>query len=205
MGPPPEKELSDYVGSGRPVAGNISTFAIHQAPGTSLFELSVSCSVDRYARLEAQKIELAINGQGRARQHLGLHLVVQVLAQQLRHRYRRLMPVEIGQGLEIAHGGFGIVIHPSTKIGNSVKIYPGVTLGRSDIYQSHEHSSFQGILIDDNVILSPGCKILAKTGVLKVGRGTVIGANAVLLESTADSEIWAGIPAKKIGERENYS
>lgn len=58
MGPPPEKELSDYVGSGRPVAGNISTFVIHQVPGTSLFELSVACSVDRSARLEAQKLEL---------------------------------------------------------------------------------------------------------------------------------------------------
>lgn len=111
--------------------------------------------------------------------------------------------VEIGEGLEIAHGGFGIVIHPYTKIGNWVKIYPGVTLGRADIYRSFEQSNFQGILIEDNVILSPGCKILGKSGVLKVGRGTIIGANAVLLQSTGDGEIWAGIPATKIGEKEN--
>ena len=37
---------------------------------------------------------------------------------------------------------------------------------------------------------------------LVVGEGTVIGANAVLTQSTGDWEIWAGIPAKKIGLRE---
>jgi serine O-acetyltransferase len=109
--------------------------------------------------------------------------------------------VEIGERLEIAHGGFGIVIHPNTKIGMGVKIYPGVTLGRADIYQPITASDFEGILIEDDVILSPGCKILGKEGYLSVGKGTVIGANAVLLTSTGDWEIWAGVPAKKIGER----
>jgi len=109
--------------------------------------------------------------------------------------------VEIGDGLEIAHGGFGIVIHPSVKIGDRVKIYPGVTLGRADIYQSMAVSDFKGILIEDDVILSPGCKVLGKSGYLRLGQGSVVGANAVLLRATGDWEIWAGIPAKKIGER----
>ena len=109
--------------------------------------------------------------------------------------------VEIGDGLEIAHGGFGIVIHPNSRIGNRVKIYPGVTLGRADIYRPAMESEFQGIQIEDDVILSPGCKVLSKSGLLRVGRGTVIGANAVVLDSTGDEEIWAGVPAKKIGSR----
>ena len=111
-------------------------------------------------------------------------------------------PVTIGPHLEIAHGGFGIVIHSKAQIGARVKIYPGVTLGRTDIYRPAAESGFEGILIEDDVILSPGCKVLCKTGVLRVGRGTVVGANAVLLESTGQWEIWAGIPAKKVGQRE---
>ena len=112
-------------------------------------------------------------------------------------------PVPIGSGLEIAHGGFGIVIHSKAQIGQRVKIYPGVTLGRADIYKPAAESQFEGISIEDDVILSPGCKVLCKTGMLQVGRGTVIGANAVLLESTGDWEIWAGVPARKVGEREH--
>ena len=32
--------------------------------------------------------------------------------------------------------------------------------------------------------------------------GSVIGANAVLLQSTGQNEIWAGVPARLIGKRE---
>jgi serine O-acetyltransferase len=109
--------------------------------------------------------------------------------------------VPVGKDLEIAHGGFGIVIHSRAQIGDRVKIYPGVTLGRTDIYRPMSESEFEGILIDDDVILSPGCKVLCKQGVLRVSRGTVVGANAVLLESTGEYEIWAGIPAERVGER----
>lgn len=111
-------------------------------------------------------------------------------------------PVKIGDNLELAHGGFGVVIHPQTVIGNGVKIYPGVTLGRADIYRPVNLSRFEGITIEDDAILCPGAKILCKDGVLYVGRGSVIGANAVLLESTGENEIWAGVPAKRVGMRD---
>ena len=109
--------------------------------------------------------------------------------------------VKIGQGFYLVHGGFGVVIHPHTVIGDNVKIYPGVTLGRADIHISVDESKFEAIHLGDDVILSPGVKIVGKNGVLKVVSGTVIGANAVLLESTGEREIWAGIPAKKVGGR----
>lgn len=109
--------------------------------------------------------------------------------------------VPIGPGFELAHGGFGTVVHSSTTIGARVKLYPGVTLGRADIYRPAAQSKFAGIVIEDDVILSPGCKVLCKAGVLRVGRGSVIGANAVLLESTGEDEIWAGNPARCVGKR----
>lgn len=111
--------------------------------------------------------------------------------------------VQIGEGFTLVHGGFGVVIHPQCKIGNNVKIYPGVTLGRADIHLPVERSMFEGIEVGNEVILSPGSKVLCKQGVLRVARGTVLGANAVLLESTGEGEIWAGLPAKKVGMRES--
>ena len=113
--------------------------------------------------------------------------------------------VSIGEDFELAHGGFGVVIHSRSKIGNRVKVYPGVTIGRADIYRPMEKSQFEGIVIEDEVILSPGSKILCQEGTLFIRKGTVVGANAVLLNSTMPEEIWAGIPARCIGRREQDS
>jgi len=110
--------------------------------------------------------------------------------------------VIVGGDFELAHGGFGVVIHSRTAIGDRVKIYPGVGLGRADIYRPMSASRFEGIVIEDDVILSPGSKVLCEEGVLRVRRGTVLGANAVLLQSTGENEIWAGLPARKVGMRQ---
>ncbi len=111
------------------------------------------------------------------------------------------LSVKIGRDFELAHGGFGVVIHPWSQIGSRVKIYPGVTLGRADIHQPIEASDFEGIIIEDGVILSPGVKVLGKEGLLRVGRNTVVGANTVLLCSTGENEIWVGIPGRCVGKR----
>lgn len=112
--------------------------------------------------------------------------------------------VPIGRDFELVHGGVGVVVHSHSVIGNRVKIYPGVTLGRADIHRPAAQSQFEGIVIEDDVILAAGAKVLGKAGVLRVGRGTIVGANAVLLESTGEGEVWAGIPAKRIGLREGW-
>ena len=111
------------------------------------------------------------------------------------------LQVQVGKNLELVHGGVGVVIHPSTKLGNDVKIYPGVTIGRADIHKPAESSGFEGVVVGDGVILSAGAKILGKNGILNIGQSSVIGANAVLLESTGENEIWAGVPARCIGQR----
>jgi serine O-acetyltransferase len=109
--------------------------------------------------------------------------------------------VRIGPGFLLEHGGFGVVVHSRSQIGARVHIYPGVTLGRADIYRSSAQSRFVGIIIEDDVILSPGAKVLCKEGTLVVKRGSVVGANAVLLQSTGEDEIWAGAPAHCVGKR----
>lgn len=112
------------------------------------------------------------------------------------------LSVAVGKDFELAHGGFGVVIHSKTTIGDGVKIYPGVGVGRADIYRPAGASRFESIVIEDDVILSTGSKVLCKQGVLRVGRGTVVGANAVLLRSTGEYEIWAGNPAVRVGRRD---
>lgn len=109
--------------------------------------------------------------------------------------------VIIGRDFELAHGGVGVVVHSRSTIGDRVKMYPGVTLGRADIHKPMQQSLFEGIEIEDDVILAPGAKVLCKEGVLKVRRGAVVGANAVLLESTGENEIWVGVPARCVGRR----
>ena len=109
--------------------------------------------------------------------------------------------VPIGKDFQLEHGGFGVVVHSRSEIGNRVKIYPGVTVGRADIHNPMEKSLFEGVVIEDDVILCPGAKVLCKEGVLHVGKGTVVGANAVLLRSTGENEIWAGMPARKVSDR----
>lgn len=112
--------------------------------------------------------------------------------------------VQIGQDIELVHGGFGVVIHPCTAIGDRVKIYPGATVGRADIYLPIEKSRFEGVVIEDDVILCPGCKVLCRQGVMRLGRGSVVGANAVLLNSTDENEIWAGVPARLVNRRDEH-
>jgi serine O-acetyltransferase len=105
--------------------------------------------------------------------------------------------VQRGSGVRLPHGGLGVVLHPSTIIGDNVSIYQQVTVGRSDIWNCLPSENFKGVEIKDGAILCAGAKIVTATS-LVVGSGTIVGANSVLTHSTGDNEIWAGIPAVKI-------
>lgn len=109
--------------------------------------------------------------------------------------------VKIGNNFELIHRGFGTVIHPNTTIGNNVKIFHGVTIGRADAYTHGSRSMMKSIVIGDDAVICPGAVILGGPGVTSVGKGTVIAANAVLTVSTGEHEIWGGIPARKLSNR----
>lgn len=108
--------------------------------------------------------------------------------------------VVIGKNVNFVHNGLGVVIHPYTTIGNNVKIYQQVTIGRGDIWKN-ESSDFIGFSIEDDVVVCAGAKIICSHGKLTVRKGSIIGANSVLTQSTGEYEIWAGIPSRKIGIR----
>ena len=106
--------------------------------------------------------------------------------------------VKLGKNIEFPHWSNGLVIHPNTTIGNNVKIYQGVTIGRGDVFQSYKESSFKEIIIEDGVILGAGCKILNSKGTLTIGKNAIIGANAVVVNNIPANAIVAGVPAKII-------
>ena len=88
---------------------------------------------------------------------------------------------EIGCPFAIDHGT-GIVIGETTKIGNNLKLYQGVTLGALSVDKS-KASKKRHPTIEDNVVLYSGCTILG--GETVVGRNSIIGGNVWLTESIA--------------------
>jgi serine O-acetyltransferase len=88
---------------------------------------------------------------------------------------------EIGSPFAIDHGT-GIVIGETTKIGDYVKLYQGVTLGALSVDKG-KASKKRHPTIEDNVVLYSGCTILG--GQTVIGRNSIIGGNVWLTESVA--------------------
>lgn len=109
--------------------------------------------------------------------------------------------VVIKKNVSFPHNSFGTVIHGNCTIEKNVKIYQNVTLGRADIQLPMSKSKMERIHVMEGAIICAGAKVLCKEGTLTIGKNAIIAANAVLLNSVGDNEIWAGIPAKKIGIR----
>lgn len=57
----------------------------------------------------------------------------------------------------------------------------------------------RGVVLEDDVWLGAGVAVLPG---VTIGTGAVIGANAVITRDVAAFEIWGGVPARKIGQRE---
>lgn len=106
--------------------------------------------------------------------------------------------VEIGESLQLPHGAFGLVVHQATVIGNRVKLFQGVTIGRADQYRKNVPPGGR-VIVEDDVVVGAGAKILFRGGeTLTIGHGSVIGANAVVTSDVPPGQVWAGIPARFI-------
>ncbi len=90
----------------------------------------------------------------------------------------------IGKNFFIDHGT-GIVIGETTKIGNNVKIYQGVTLGALSTRKGQE---LKGVkrhpTIGDNVTIYSGTTVLG--GDTVIGNGATIGGNAFIVSSVSE-------------------
>ena len=100
---------------------------------------------------------------------------------------------EIGQRFFIDHG-MGVVVGETSKVGDDVTLYQGVTLGGTSLKKGKRHPT-----IGDGVIIGSGAQVL---GPLNVGNGAHIGANAVVLQDVPQGATMVGIPAKIVMGRD---
>lgn len=137
--------------------------------------------------------------------------------------------VKLGTNCKLEHGiyfhydgiyskGPSICIGDNVFIGNNTEfnITDKITIGNDCLiaagckFIDHSHSFKYGeliktqksskkpITIGSDVWL--GCNVVVLQGV-KIANGAIIAAGAVVTKSVAEYEIWAGVPAKKIGDR----
>lgn len=102
--------------------------------------------------------------------------------------------------VRLVHRAPGLIIHPKTRIGYRVQLYQGMTIAKSKPWDGKIKEG--GCEIMDDSVICAGAKILFKEEKLIVGKGTVVGVNAVLTQSTGEYEIYmGGYSCKKIGMR----
>ena len=99
---------------------------------------------------------------------------------------------EIGAAFFIDHGT-GVVIGETTRIGDRVRIYQGVTLGALTVPHGEarpEPGKRRHPTLEDDVVIYANATILG--GDTVIGKGAVIGGNAVITASVPAGSKFAG-------------
>ena len=117
--------------------------------------------------------------------------------------HKCLLPAEaqVGSGAILEHYALGIVMHPQVRIGHRCRVYHHVTLaGETWIGSPHF------ITLEDDVTIGAHSIIVARpNSSLTIGQRSILGAGSVLTKSIPPFEIWAGNPARKIGDVPQHS
>ena len=136
----------------------------------------------------------------------GFHLIARIVSQTSRFFTGiEIHPgAKIGTNLFIDHG-MGVVIGETSEIGNNVTIYHAVTLGgiSPSIDSERQRNEKRHPTIGNDVVIGSGAQII---GPVKVGNGSRIAANAVVVNDVPDGATMVGVPAKviKTGNKGNF-
>ena len=102
--------------------------------------------------------------------------------------------------------GEGIVLDGRAQltIGNHVDIASGVMIYNSEHDTENEYFQAENkpVIIEDYVFIGPRAIILPG---IKIGKGAIVAAGAVVTKEVAPYAIVGGVPAKIIGERKNIN
>lgn len=123
----------------------------------------------------------------------GYTILAQIFKKRLEKKYGLHISLksEIKYGIKFPHVN-GIVIGDGVVMGINCTIYHQVTLGGQ---RKGDGKKGNYPVVGDNVTIFSGAKIL---GNVKIGDGSVIGANSVVISDIEPNSVYAGIPAKKI-------
>ena len=105
----------------------------------------------------------------------------------IRLLYHSIIPmsVEIGEGTSLS---MGLVLHERCRIGKNVVFAHQVTVGG-------QSGRYAVPVIEDNCYIGPGAKVL---GPIRIGEGSLVGANAVVINDVPPRSVVAGVPARVI-------
>lgn len=95
----------------------------------------------------------------------------------------------IGRRLFIDHG-MGVVIGETAEVGDDVMLYHGVTLGGRSSRKDKRHPT-----LENGVTVGTGATII---GAVRIGAGSVVGAQAVVVRDAPARSVITGIPAKAV-------
>ncbi len=119
------------------------------------------------------------------------------LARWVNHFSRFMTAIDIHPGAKIGKNFFidhgFVVIGETAEIGDNVTMYQGSTLGGTN--PTNGVGGKRHPTIGDDVIISLGAAIL---GPIMVGKGSRIGANAVVMKEVPEGATMVGIPAKPV-------
>jgi serine O-acetyltransferase len=127
----------------------------------------------------------------RRRGHKRLALLVKKLNSTIYHN--SLAPgATFAADIEFGHHGFGTVVHSNVVIGRRVKIWQNVTIA-----VRATSGSSQRIIIEDDVKIGANSVIVSPAeGDLRIGRGALIGAGAVVVKDVPPGATVVSAPAR---------
>jgi len=101
---------------------------------------------------------------------------------------------EIEGDLELVHFGFGCAVHPNVTIGRHVKLFHHVTLASET-----RPGSSSRIVIEDDVVIGAHAIILGNdAGGIRIGKGAVIGAGAIVNRDVIPGATMVAMPARPV-------
>lgn len=99
--------------------------------------------------------------------------------------------VVMGRDVQLSYYGLGTVIHHRAVIGSRVIVGSGTVIGGRS-------GHVEVPVIEDDVEIGVGAKVL---GPIRIGKGAVIGANAVVIHDVAPGSVVGGVPARELRKR----
>ncbi|HEX2737978.1 MAG TPA: serine acetyltransferase, partial [Acidimicrobiia bacterium] len=96
----------------------------------------------------------------------------------------------------LPHGGRGVVLHPTVRLGRDVTLFHRTTLGIREALDDGNITlagDACGPVLGDGVYVGTGAAIL---GPIEIGERSKIGAGAVVLENVKPGTTVVGIPAR---------
>jgi serine O-acetyltransferase len=118
-----------------------------------------------------------------------LYPLVKYILLRCRYKYGIVIPeyTVVGPGLFINRFG-GIYVNGDAIIGSNVNFTHGIMLG-----QQNRGPLAGSPIVGDRVFIAAGAKIIGR---VKLGDGSVVGANAVVTKDVPENAVVGGIPAK---------